>query len=189
MPGERVLIAATPKSGKTTFLKALAGLWMWGSGTIRLPSGQRIMFSPQAVYVPACTLRAALAYPDADGGYSDVDIRKTLARVQLSQFSFALDAVKRWDKELTLDEQRRLILGQLLLCRPQWVIQDETISELDEESRKLALSIFALELAHTAVVSIGRHDPSLKFYQRTLSLQSQLPGLRLPIQFQSAAPV
>jgi putative ATP-binding cassette transporter len=189
MPGERVLIAATPKSGKTIFLKALAGLWMWGSGTIRLPSGQRIMFVPQAVYVPAGTLRAALAYPDAAGGYSDLDIRRALDRVQLGQFSFALDAVKRWDKELTLGEQRRLILGRMLLLRPQWVIQDETISELDEESRKLALSIFALELAHTAVVSIGRYDPSLKFYQRTLSLQSRLPGLRLPIQFQSEAPV
>jgi putative ATP-binding cassette transporter len=189
MPGERVLIAATPKSGKTTFLKALAGLWMWGSGTIRLPLRQRIMFLPQAVYVPAGTLRAALAYPDTAGGYSDLDIRKALDRVQLGQFSFALDVVKRWDKELTLDEQRRLILGRMLLLRPQWVIQDETIGELDEESRKLALSIFALELAHTAVVSIGRYDPSLKFYQRTLSLQSRLPGLRLPIQFQSEAPV
>ena len=154
---------------------------MWGSGTICLPSDQRIMFLPQAGYVPACTLRAALTYPDTDGGYSDVDIKKTLDRVQLGQFSFALDAVKRWDKELSLDEQLRLILGQLLLCRPQWVIQNELISELDEESRKLALSIFALELADTAVVSIGRHDPSLGFYQRILSLQSWLPGLRLPI--------
>jgi len=180
--GERVLISATPKSGKSIFLKAIAGLWVWGRGIVRIPPHERMIFMPQVPYVPLGSLRSALTYPDAPGYYSENDIRAVLTRVQLAQYVAVMNETRRWDRELTLDEQHRLVLGRILLHRPQWVIQDESMSELDDESRKLALSIFGAELANTAVVSIGRHDPSHGFYQRTLNLQTRLPGLRLPLQ-------
>ena len=185
-PGERVLIIAPPKSGKTTFIKALAHLWVWGTGTIRMPNGHRMMFVPQTPYNPSGTLKAALAYPDPANAYNDADALKALVRVQLGRLASDLGATKRWDKELTLDEQWRLVLGRVLLHRPDWVIYDESIAELDEENRNIALSIFSSELAKTAVVSVGRHAPGPDFYQRTLSLQTRLPGLKLPLRFQSS---
>ena len=187
-PGERVLIEATPKSGKSMFMKALVGAWVWGRGTICLPPREHMMFLPQVPYIPSGTLRAALAYPGAVSAYTDEEVHKALERVKLGGFRAVLDEVKRWDKELTVDEQRRLVLGRMLLHRPQWVIQDKSMSELDEDSRELALSIFVSELANTAVVSIGRHDPSYDFYQRRFSLQTRLPGLRLPLHFQAEEP-
>jgi putative ATP-binding cassette transporter len=178
-PGERVLIVAPPKSGKTIFVKALAQLWVWGSGTIRLPAG--MIFLPQVPYFPAGDLKSALAYPEAPERYGDADARKALERVKLGQLANELDVVKRWDKELSLEEKRRLNLARLLLHRPKWVVKDESISELDEESRQLALSVFSTELKDTAFISVGRHDPVHGFYQRTLTLKTRLPGIRLPL--------
>ncbi len=179
-PGERVLIEATPKSGKSIFLKALAGLWIWGTGTVRLPPAGRLLFLPQPPYLPMGSLRTALAYPNPQGRYSDEEMLRVLDRVKLRRFGPELSTVKRWDKELTLEEQRRLVIGRVLLHRPQWLVQDESMYELDEESRKIALSIFATELAHTAVLSIGRRHPEGTFYQRILSLHTGRCEMRLP---------
>ncbi len=188
-PGERVLIVAPPKSGKTTFIKALARLWVWGSGTIRLPEGKRMMFVPQSPYHPAGALKAALTYPDPAARYTDAEALRVLERVNLGRLGPQLGLKKRWDKELTLDEQWRLVLGRVLLQSPDWVIYDEFIAELDEENRKIALSIFSSELAKTAVVSVGRQAPGHAFYQRTLNLQTRLPGLKLPLHFMNGGPV
>lgn len=181
-PGERVLIVAPPKSGKTTFIKALANLWIWGSGTVRAPQcGKRMMFVAQTPYNPAGTLKAALAYPDQESMFDDGDAVAVLERVQLGRLAPELAMTKRWDKELTLDDQWRLVLGRVLLHKPDWIIYDESIAELDDENRKVALSIFESELAHTAVVCVGRLVPDSGFFHRTLHLQAKLPGLKLPL--------
>ena len=188
-PGERVLIVAPPKSGKTTFIKALARLWVWGSGTIRFPEGTRMMFVPQSPYHPAGALKAALTYPEPPDRYTDAEAIRVLERVNLGRLGPQLGLKKRWDKELTLDERWRLVLSRVLLHSPDWVIYDEFIAELDDESRKIALSIFSSELAKTAVVSVGRLAPGHGFYQRTLKLQTRLPGLKLPLHFVNGAPL
>jgi vitamin B12/bleomycin/antimicrobial peptide transport system ATP-binding/permease protein len=62
-PGARVLVVGEPGAGKTLLFRALAGLWPWGSGTVRRPKGQSIYYMPRAAYWPPGTLREALAYP------------------------------------------------------------------------------------------------------------------------------
>ncbi len=171
-PGERVLIEATPKSGKSTVHKVLAGLWSKGSGTVRVPSHETMLFLPQPPYLPMGSLHNALSYPDPADRFSGEDAKAALERVGLGRLAPSLDKVKRWDKELTLEERRRLILGRMLLHRPQWVVQDESIYELDEESRKTALSILRDELKQTAVLSIGRHYPNDTFYHRVVSIET-----------------
>ncbi len=171
-PGERVLIEATPKSGKSTVHKVLAGLWSKGSGTVRVPSHETMLFLPQPPYLPMGSLHNALSYPDPADRFSGEDAKAALERVGLGRLAPSLDKVKRWDKELTLEERRRLILGRMLLHRPQWVVQDESIYELDEESRKTALSILRDELKQTAVLSIGRHYPNDTFYHRVVNIET-----------------
>ena len=46
-------------------MRALAGLWPFGDGSIDAPVNARMMFIPQVSYMPIGTLKAALAYPSA----------------------------------------------------------------------------------------------------------------------------
>jgi vitamin B12/bleomycin/antimicrobial peptide transport system ATP-binding/permease protein len=171
-PRERVLIEALPKSGKSTLHKTLAGLWRRGKGTVRVPPPEHVLFLPQPVYLPMGSLMTALCYPDPPDAFKEDEAKAALDRTGLGQLATRLNEVKRWDKELSLEERRRLILGRMLLHRPLWVIQDESIYELDDETRKTALSILSCELKDTAVLSIGRRYPNDTFYQRVLSLES-----------------
>ena len=188
-PGERVLVIAPPKSGKTTFIKALAQLWMWGTGTIRLPNdGQRMIVVPQTPYHPMGTLKATLTYPDAETDFSSEETVGVLERVQLGRLSPQLAEAKRWDKELTLEDQWRLVLARVLLHKPNWIVYDESIAELDDENRKIALSIFSEELKDTAIVCVGRQVADSGFFHRTLRLQARLPGLKLPLHLVDPPP-
>jgi vitamin B12/bleomycin/antimicrobial peptide transport system ATP-binding/permease protein len=182
-PGERVLIVASPKSGKTIFVKTLAGLWVWGSGTIRLPKS--VMFLPQTPYFPAGSLRTALAYPDMPA-FTDADAKKALERSLLGPLGAELNVEKRWDKELSLEEKRRLNLARLLLHRPKWVIKDESISELDDDTRKVAVSVLSTELRDMAFICVGRLEPGHGFFSRTYNLKTRPPGIKLPLQIVGA---
>src|SRR4029077_12583160 len=62
-PGERVLVAGESGTGKSTLVRAIAGLWPWGEGSVELQKDGRAFMLPQKPYVPNGTLRRAIAYP------------------------------------------------------------------------------------------------------------------------------
>jgi len=64
--GSKVLVKGDSGSGKSTLIRAIAGLWPWGSGRILRPKGAKVAFMPQRPYVPLGTLRHALLYPEPD---------------------------------------------------------------------------------------------------------------------------
>ncbi len=181
-PGERVLIAGTPHGGKSTLFRAIAGLWVWGSGTIFLPPRDSIMFMPHRPYIPLGTLRQALTYPLPPEQFSDDDVFIAMERIHLDRRFSLLDKSNRWDQELTLDEQQRLAFARALLHKPAWIVQDEAMSEFDDDNRTLAELIFATELVDTAVISIGKKSEKHEFYDRVYDLQASPPGITLPLR-------
>lgn len=175
-PGERVVFVGKPGTGKSTLLLSIAGLWSWGSGRIGLPPSDNMMFLSQRPFVPAGSIRTALTYANNHRQPpSDVELTAVLERVGLGQLSHSLDQVQRWDKELSIGEQRRLTFARLLLRRPKWVISDEALDLLDDASREIILSIFATELAESAVISIAGTASSSNFYTRTIQLVAHRP--------------
>jgi putative ATP-binding cassette transporter len=178
-PGERVLVVGDSGTGKSTLLRAIGGLWPWGTGTIYLPPREEMMFLPQRPYMPLGTLRQAVTYPAHVERFTDDQIKGALIRVGLPEFVNRLDDDERWDRLMSLGQQQRLAFGRVLLHQPKWVFLDEATAALDEENQQRVMSIFDEELPQTSIVSIG-HRPGLEaFHRRTLHLIGGPAGARL----------
>jgi putative ATP-binding cassette transporter len=175
-PGDRVLIIAERGSDKSTLFRAMAGLWPWGTGTLHLPPRRSMMFMPQRPYLPLGSLHAAVSYPAEPERFESAEVGAALERVGLDYLVPSLDREQRWDKDLSLDEQQRLAFARLLLHQPRWVLLDDAMGALEEDQRRLMLSIFEDELADAAVISVGRSPAHNGFYTRTLHFRRLSEG-------------
>ncbi|SDR60374.1 putative ATP-binding cassette transporter [Rhizobiales bacterium GAS113] len=169
--GEYVLVTGETAAGKATFFLALAGLWPWGKGTIRLPPRDDMMFLPQQPYLPLGTLRATICYPAAPTSFGEPAMLAALSRVGLERLADSLDREARWDKDLSLDEQQSLAFARVLLHVPKWVLFNDALSALDRTQRKSVMEAFGRELAGTTVISAGRGNLEEGFYTKTLHLR------------------
>jgi len=169
---ERVLIRGQSGSGKSTIMRAVAGVWPWGRGSIHLPTGS-IVFMPQKPYFPIGTLRDIILYPKAPEGITDEALKDMLHKVGLDHLRERLDEAERWDHILSGGEQQRVAFARVLIHRPDWIFLDEATSALDEAGQETIMKLLIEELPDTSIVSIG-HRPGLEaFHNRELTL---VPG-------------
>lgn len=150
-----MLIRGESGSGKSTLFRALAGLWSWGEGEIRMPSGRASMFLPQRPYLPLGPLAAALCYPAPPDAFGAEALRAVLRRCNLGHLAPRLGEAARWDRVLSLGEQQRLGFARVLLHRPGWIFLDEATSGLDEANQAAMHALLAAELPGAGLVSIG----------------------------------
>ena len=136
-------------------------------------------FIPQRPYMPVGTLRAAVCYPSAPGGFEDAAVASALERVDLDHLVPMLDRSDRWDRQLPLDEQQRLAFARLLLHAPRWVVLDDAISALGDEHRRLVLSLKDSELAQTTLIRLGRDAVLDGVWERTLRIVERQAGPKL----------
>ena len=61
--GHSTLITGASGSGKSTLFRALAGIWPFGHGKVRVPAGARVLFLPQKPYIPIGTCATPCAIP------------------------------------------------------------------------------------------------------------------------------
>jgi putative ATP-binding cassette transporter len=179
LPGERVLIVGEPGSGKSTLFLAIAGLWPWGSGRIRLPPRDSMMFMPQQPYLPPGTLRAAITYPAEPERFELGAVEDALWRVRLDYLLPSLDQEARWDRELSLDEQQRLACVRMTLHAPKWIVLDDAMSAVAEEHRPLIMALFDGVLAGSAVICMSRVPSRDTLYSRVMRLLHLPPEVPL----------
>src|ERR1044072_5036820 len=99
--GEKVLVAGESGTGKSTLVRAIAGLWPWGEGEILIQANAKVFLMPQKPYVPLGTLKRATTYPLSPDEVDDTVARKTLEDVGLGHFVERIDEDKRWEGMLS----------------------------------------------------------------------------------------
>ncbi|POR50310.1 ABC transporter ATP-binding protein/permease [Bosea psychrotolerans] len=177
--GEKVLIVGESGSGKSTLIRALAGLWPWGSGRIEVPRGKSIAFVPQKPYLPMGSFRTVLLYPQADLPVPDDVVVAAMKRCGLAYMAKRLDDEDRWDQILSGGERQRVAFTRLLIQKPDIVIMDEATSALDEDSQNSLLGLFEGDLAHATVISVGHRVGLEEFHDRKITLEKRLAGAHL----------
>jgi putative ATP-binding cassette transporter len=175
--GERVLIVGESGTGKTLLFRALAGLWPWGAGRVTRPRGEEILYMPRTPYLPPGTLREVLAYPSETQAFEAAAYAHALVRLKLERLVPLLDVSRRWDHELSEDEQQTLAFARVVLHAPPWVLIDEVLDSLDEDARRCVLDLFVGDLPNIGVIHIGRANAHDHLFSRVLHLVKD-PTLR-----------
>jgi vitamin B12/bleomycin/antimicrobial peptide transport system ATP-binding/permease protein len=179
MPGERVLVAGESGTGKSTLVRAIAGLWPWGEGRIEVQKGAKLMLLPQRPYIPIGTLRRAATYPDASDSRSVKEVAEAFKRVGLEHLVDRIDDEAPWDQTLSGGEKQRLAFARIFLHNPDIIVLDEATAALDPESQDKLMELLSRQPEHATLISVG-HRPELEtFHNRKIVLERRRGGAKL----------
>jgi putative ATP-binding cassette transporter len=178
-PGERLLVAGESGTGKSTLVRAIAGLWPWGGGSINFHPDRRLFMLPQRPYVPSGTLRRAVAYPGVAENWTLEQIGEVLHKVGLDHLKEKIEEDGPWDQTLSGGEKQRLAFARLLLHNPDIVVLDEATSALDEKSQDKLMDLVTRELPKATIVSVAHRAELEAFHSRKIVLERRKGGAKL----------
>ncbi len=176
--GEKVLVVGESGTGKSTLVRAIAGLWPWGTGEI-LIKFEGLFLMPQKPYVPLGTLRRAVTYPLSPEEVDDAVVRTTVEEVGLGHFLDRLDEDATWEHVLSGGEKQRLAFARVLIQRPEIIVMDEATAALDPLGQEQLMRLLLERLPEATVISVGHRAELEAFHTRKLVLEHHADGARL----------
>jgi len=175
--GHSVLIAGAPGTGKSTLLRAIAGLWTYGGGEIRTLRKQHMMFLPQRPYLVLGTLMQQLLYArgcNEGTPFTVKDARDALEKSNLSHLeakaSFDGEEIN-WENILSVGESQKLAFARLFVKRPKVAFLDESTSAIGaQEEEDLYRNLQSLCKTY---VSVGHRMTLVKYHTHVLQLEAR----------------
>ncbi|WP_044563954.1 ABC transporter ATP-binding protein/permease [Azospirillum sp. B4] len=163
LPGQRWVVVGPSGIGKSSTMRAIAGLWPDGAGVVQVPSQGLTMFVPQRLYLPIGTLKNAICFPGSPDAYDDDQVISLLSVVGLEKHAQRLHESRSWADELSPGEQQRLALVRILLYRPDRLVLDEATSALDPANALHFYTTLLERLPSVTLISVV-HDERLKSF-------------------------
>ncbi len=184
-PGELFFLLGPSGCGKTTLLRCVAGFCIPDSGSIRiggadisnLPPHERdtgMVFQSYALW-PHMTVSENVAF--------GLELRKVSPGERRRRVADALDMVKMADRadckpnELSGGQQQRVALARALVIRPQCLLLDEPLSNLDAKLRlemRLEIRRICKQAGLTAIYVTHDQKESLSIADRLAILDKGL---------------
>ena len=174
--GQHALVTGPSGGGKSTFFRAIAGLWPFATGNIVVPRGAKLMILPQRPYFPVAPLEEAVIYPAELGAFTHEQIVEVLRAVGLPALAGRLKDDAHWNRILSLGEQQRLGIARAILHAPDYLFLDEASASLDEPAEAKLYRLLQERLPTATIISIGHRSTLKVFHNRHLALQAEGDG-------------
>ena len=157
----RVLITGND-SARDALFKAMAGLYDAGSGMVRRPPLDQILFLPERPYLPPGTLRDAVIPLFKEGHIRDKEVRDVLLLLGLGEVlkrAGGLDVEQEWDALLSAHEQRIVSFARILIAEPRYVVMANPYRDMDHETRTKVFSLLLKrQMSLVTMGHLGRRD-------------------------------
>ena len=162
-PGELLLLEGMNGSGKTSLMRALAGLIEFEDGEVfwdgKLVRDDRQAFHSEMVWIAHrtglkldLTLVENLGFEGKLRSPSSADFEDVLQRLEIQR-------LKRLPvRSLSAGQQRRVALARMLLTDATLWFMDEPVTNLDRDGRKLVMSLVSEHLEKGGMCIMAAHQ-------------------------------